>query len=823
MLAKDVVLAFPNFKKQFQVTTDASGIGLGAVLSQIQDNGEERPIAFASRVLSKAEKRYSTTERELLAIVYALEIFRPYLFGQKFLLITDHEPLTYIKTVKHPSDRLVRWICKLSEFDFDVRYKPGSELARVDAFSRSPVNIAAIDSTDDNTDVTRQIVELVGPLTIDEISDAQWSDEILRKFFADGEGVGFEGVEHSEMRTLIRRSTDIYKIDNVLYIIDNNKEKIILLPSLHETVFRDMHAQPFSGHLGVTKTLSKIRERYFWPGLSRLVADYVRQCRDCAMYKPANVNMTPPLIPITSTKALQLIELDIVGPFPVSDKGNKYIFTIIDTYTRWPEAYAIANQETETILTCLEDFISRHGLPDAILTDQGRNFESQLFKSFLQSFGIIKKRTTSYHPACNGQIERFNGTLVKIIARYVATNQKDWDTWIPAALHAYRTTEHATTKMTPFKLLYARDNKLPTDLNAANEEQVDQNTSTYVRNARRRLRDAYAKVNIEQRMEQARHKANYDRKAGNITFEEGDRVWLSAKAKKLHLNPKLQPKWLGPYTVKHKQGTVDYVIESGKNRKQITVHQSRLKPCYTPQEPIAKPARNVRKPVKTNVQNAQINDSSNESDHNSDDDSEDSDDERIMQFFTQRQLNANADAAQQAVTTAQTLPTVCPDPRADLPRAVITGRPQRERRPPQRYTPVSCIRIITNRAKKNDKLQSNTDTCSLSCKTNIYAIKTLVVLIMLSFGLLHVSYVTEGAILSDDIGEAVICATGIDGSLFSLGNEPDCLMPDPIKQKLITHITVRPFFRRSFSPIFKVWSCQVQHETVNTYTGFFGS
>ena len=360
-----------------------------------------------------------------------------------------------------------------------------------------------------------------------------------------------------------------------------------------------MHAQPFSGHLGVTKTLSKIREHYFWPGLSRLIVDYVRQCKDCAMYKPPNVNMTQPLIPITSTRALQLIELDVVGPFPVSEKGNKYIFTNIDTYTRWPEAYAIANQETETILTCLEDFISRHGLSDAILTNQGRNFESQLFKSFLQSFGIIKKSTTSYHPAFNGQIERFNGMLVKIIVRYVATNQKDWDTWIPAALHAYRTAEHATTKMTPFKLLHARDNKLPTDLNAANEEQVDKGTSTYVCNARQRLRDAYAKVNIEQHIEQARHKANYDRKAGNITFK-GDRVWLSAKAKKLHLNPKLQLKWLGPYTVIHKQGAVDDVIESDENHKQITVHQSRLKPCYMPQEPIAKPARNVRKPVKTN-------------------------------------------------------------------------------------------------------------------------------------------------------------------------------------------------------------------------------
>ena len=130
-----------------------------------------------------------------------------------------------MKTVKHPSDHLERWIYKLSEFDFDVRYKPGSELVHADAFSRSPVNIAAIDSTDGNTDLTRQIVELVGPLTIDEISDALWSDEMLQKFIADSERIGFEGVEHSEMRTLIRRSTEICEIDNVLYIIDDDKEK----------------------------------------------------------------------------------------------------------------------------------------------------------------------------------------------------------------------------------------------------------------------------------------------------------------------------------------------------------------------------------------------------------------------------------------------------------------------------------------------------------------------------------------------------------------------------------------------------------------------
>jgi transposase InsO family protein len=168
------------------------------------------------------------------------------------------------------------------------------------------------------------------------------------------------------------------------------------------------------------------------------------------MYKPSTVNVVPPLIPIISNKPFQLVEIDIVGPFNVTENGRKYIMTCIDTYTKWPEAYAIPNQETETIIGCLEDFISRHGVPEAILTDQGRNFEAQLFKSFCQSFGITKKRTTSYHPSCNGNIEQFNGTLVKILARYVSSHQKDWDTWISTA---YRTTVHATTKATPFSLL----------------------------------------------------------------------------------------------------------------------------------------------------------------------------------------------------------------------------------------------------------------------------------------------------------------------------------------------------------------------------------
>ena len=179
---------------------------LGAVLSQVQDNGNVCPIAFASRALSKAEKRYLTTERKLLAIVYALEIFRPYLFGQKFLLLTDHEPLKYIKEAKHPSDRVLRWIYKLSEFDYDVQYKPGI-INEADAFSRAPVaSIHANMQSDDDTD--RQLIELEGPLTINEIWDAQLIDETLRQLRDGNDDTRL--TKSSTERTLLRRIGDIF-------------------------------------------------------------------------------------------------------------------------------------------------------------------------------------------------------------------------------------------------------------------------------------------------------------------------------------------------------------------------------------------------------------------------------------------------------------------------------------------------------------------------------------------------------------------------------------------------------------------------------------
>ena len=782
-MVHDIVLKFPDFRREFCVTTDASGIGLGAILSQTESDGSQRPICFASRVLNKAEKNYSTTERELLGIVYALDTFRPYLYGKKFVLKTDHAPLTFMKTCKNPSDRLMRWICKIQEFDFDIVYKAGY-LNEADALSRSPV--LAVQEK-----VQRQLVDLQGPITLDEICDAQLADPLLKIFREIDDDIDIPKSDPT-MRTLWRRIEDISEKDGVLYIIDDDKKKIILPPSLHNAVLNEMHNTPFAGHLGVTRTLSSIRERYYWPGLHSIVNTYVKKCRDCAMFKRSNINTLPPLIPITATEPLECIEVDVVGPFKESSKGNRYILTMIDIFTRWPEAYAIKNQETETILACLEDFVSRHGMPRSILTDQGKQFESQLFKNFCHAFNIQKKRTTSYHPACNGQIERFNGTIVKTIARFVSADQRDWCCYIPAALHAYRTTVHNTTKMTPFELLYARTNRLPMDLLTDRDDntvQIDE--LDYAAKAHKRLREAYKQVIETQKIEQVKYKANYDRKTTEFTFNVGDRVYLASKMKKIGLSPKLQCKWLGPYTVVERKGEVDYVIQADdKPNKLVVCHQSRLKPCFTDKSPIIKKGRVIKKQIENfDMEEAEQQnniETINQSESDNSDDDSDSDDEIIISRNQTKPIVADDIPAQAQI--------------ADKPQVALR-RSQRTGKQPQRYTPINCV--YTGRS--------------------IFSLKTIMLMILLSFGLLNFAYVTECSILSDDIGEALTCAVGVDGSLFSLGHEPDCSMPDSIKQRLITHVTVKPYFRRSFSPVFKVWSCQIQHEIVSTYSGFFGS
>ncbi|GFW16399.1 transposon Tf2-8 polyprotein [Trichonephila clavipes] len=359
-LTSDPVLGMYDERASTEIHTDASGYGIGAVLVQIQNN-VEKVIAYASRTLTKAEKNYSTTERECLAIVWATNKFRPYIFGKHFTVVTDHHSLCWLMNLKDPSGRLARWALRLQEHDFDVKYKTGKKHSDADALSRNPVE------------------------------------------------------EETETP------------DKFLAVTTNGKLWLPVIPKhLRADILRHFHDAPTAGHLGFAKTYDRIRKRFYWPGMYRNVVRYVMHCRECQRRK--SVPQRPPgrLVPIPPAIApFHRIGIDLLGRFPKSAHGNKWIIVCTDYSTRYAITKALPTAEVDEIAKfLLEEIVLRHGAPRVIITDRGAVFRSRLVSSLVDLCNIDHRFTTAYHPQTNGLTERFNKTLADMLSMYVDVEQK---------------------------------------------------------------------------------------------------------------------------------------------------------------------------------------------------------------------------------------------------------------------------------------------------------------------------------------------------------------------------------------------------------------
>lgn len=261
-LSNPPVLQYPNFNKPLVVHTDASGRGICAVLSQEWD-GNEKPIAFASRALNKAERNYATIEKEALAIVWALKTFRPYLYGHQIILFTDHAPLKYLTSTTQSNARLSRWSLAIQEYNIDIRYKAGSNNACADALSRAFVYAVA------NTNVEN----------IDIIRQHQQNDTFLRPIIDYIENSIIPSEKDIQLK-LNYLETHYIMIEGILHFVNDNMDQtpIALPSSLVNHVLDSFHDDIFAGHLGFKKTLSKIQQRFYWP---RMGSDIFKHCRKC--------------------------------------------------------------------------------------------------------------------------------------------------------------------------------------------------------------------------------------------------------------------------------------------------------------------------------------------------------------------------------------------------------------------------------------------------------------------------------------------------------------------------------------------------------------
>lgn len=408
------VLGHPNFSLPFVVYTDASEVGLGAVLVQQTGTGTgtEEVLCFASRSLNKAERNYSATELECLAVVWAVEKWRYNLEGRFFTVVTDHSSLVWVFKTQKPNTRLIRWAPRLHEFSFAVEYCKGKYNTVPDALSRAP---------GEPTDLHQPIcATLLATQKSNPVKDLPISDDVIWKAQQDDPYVQelYQSIlEKGEVA--VNASTKFTILEGMVYRVVKMTHKTIYKlyipePCRHQLLQR-FHEDPLAGHLGRYKTYKRMQSLLYWPRLSLDVKNYVRNCHVCQAYKPKSRKVAGKLQQTIVHHPWEMAGVDLMGPIPRSSKRNVYLLIFVDYYSRWTELFPLRKATAETVLKILiQDILTRWGVPNYIVLDQGPQFVANVFEETCREWNLKHKMTTAYHPQTN-LTERINRTLKTMI------------------------------------------------------------------------------------------------------------------------------------------------------------------------------------------------------------------------------------------------------------------------------------------------------------------------------------------------------------------------------------------------------------------------
>ena len=354
----------------------------------------------------------------------------------------------------------------------------------------------------------------------------------------------------------------------------------ILVPrDLRPDVLHLAHDIPSSGHLATEKMLDRLKRNYYWPKLSDSVTRYVIECDRCTARKTPKGKRHAALGSHLMGEPMERVSMDILGPLPVTTRGNKYILVVCDHFSKWCEAYALPNQEAATIARVfVNEFVCRWGAPLQILTDQARNFESRVIRDVCSLLHIDKSRTTSYNPKANGVCERFNRTLQNMIAMYCTQNQRNWDEYLPQLLMAYRSTRNGSTNQTPNRMALGRDITLPMEAVSPNIRQprtlID--TTEHVVKLQEQLSRIHDLARKNLKRSATYQKKRYDMTAQKRAFQRGDLVWVHEAVPKPGLTQKLAPLWKGPFLITRRVDDLVYMVKRGADLPAKAHHIDRL-------------------------------------------------------------------------------------------------------------------------------------------------------------------------------------------------------------------------------------------------------
>lgn len=596
-LVSPPVLAYPDPDGGiFTLDCDASQFALGMVLSQEQD-GNERVIAYGSKSLSKPQRNYCVTRKELLAIVEGVKHFHHYLSGRPFRVRTDHAALKWLLSLRHTAEgQLARWLELLSAYDFSIEHRPGRLHGNADALSRRPCERECSHcSHRDQPGAATNRLRLTAAATPSpaDLRAAQSTDLDIAPLLSGAQSQNRPSAssisDRSERTKALWLQWDSLEMAGGLLcrrVVDplGDVLQVVVPNALIPTVLQLFHDD--GGHLGGYKTYSKIRQHFYWPGMRQDTKLYCMSCEPCCRRKGPPRRTRAPLGIHNVGVPWERVGVDLAGPFPKTERGNKYLLVVVDYFTRWPEAIPIPSMHSHVAARALvEHIFSRFGAPCELHSDQGRTFESTLFREVLRLMGVRKTRTTPLHPQSDGAVERLIKTLEVQLSLFIDTRQSDWDLQVPLALMGLRGAPHSSTGHSPAMMLFGRELSLPSAVVRGVPPQTPALPARlrypiWLRDRLQRLHHAARKrVNAVT----LRRKERYDVRARHPHFRAGDAVWLYDPRRRAKRNPKLQAPWTGPYLITRMLSDVVAQLrlrgDHSPRAKIRTVHVNRLARC----------------------------------------------------------------------------------------------------------------------------------------------------------------------------------------------------------------------------------------------------